>query len=338
MQVGLGFPSCYYPMQEMLSLFSAARYGLLLVLVLALAGCGTPRSRHVRSVPPPPPDPVMPSPEPVHPGNDAPEISAASALLSLPVPILPQDVPLVLPPREIPPAPDDPLKLFGRHVFHGSGGQKLPYRLLKPWNFEPDKDYPLVVFLHGSRARGTDNRRHLNGSSESGISLWTSNDVQRDYPSFVLAPQAKTTWVRSWAFVERPANRREPLELVVELIESLKGRHNIDPRRIYISGVSMGGFGVWGAITRHPTLFAGAVAVCGGGNPRMVKPNPTPVWVFHGSRDTVVSPRRSREMVAALRRVGGNVRYTEYKGVRHDSWKLAFKEAELVPWLFSQKL
>ncbi len=280
----------------------------------------------------------MPSPEPVHPGNDAPEISAVSVLLSSPVPILPQDVPLVLPPREIPPAPDDPLKLFGRHVFHSTGGQKLPYRLLKPWNFEPDKDYPLVVFLHGSRARGTDNRRHLNGSSESGISLWTSNDVQRDYPSFVLAPQAKTTWVRSWAFVERPANRREPLELVVELIESLKGRHNIDPRRIYISGVSMGGFGVWGAITRHPTLFAGAVAICGGGNPRMVKPNPTPVWAFHGSRDTVVSPRRSREMVAALRRVGGNVRYTEYKGVRHDSWKLAFKEAELVPWLFSQKL
>ena len=317
------------------SLFSAGRYGLLLGLVLALAGCGTHRSRHVRSVPPPPPEAVMPAPEPVHPGEDAPEISAATARLSLPI-HLPEG-PLALP-REIPPAPDDPMKLFEQHVFHSAGGQKLPYRFLKPWNFEPDRDYPLVVFLHGSRARGTDNRRHLNGSSEPGISLWTSNDVQRDYPSFVLAPQAKTTWVRSWALVERPANRREPLELVLDLVESLKEQHNIDPRRIYITGVSMGGFGVWSAITRHPTLFAGAVAVCGGGDPLMVRPNPTPVWVLHGSKDTVVSPRRSREMVAALRRVGGSVKYTEYKGVRHNSWKPAFKETELVPWLFSQKL
>lgn len=240
--------------------------------------------------------------------------------------------------RAIPPAPEDPVALFQKHVYQSPAGQKLPYRLLEPWNFEPDKDYPLVIFLHGSSARGSDNRRHLNGSSGPGISLWTSNEVQRDYPSFVLAPQSRTEWVFSWALVERPPHRKEPLELVLELVESLKQKHNIDPRRIYVTGVSMGGFGVWSAITRHPTYFAGAVAVCGGGSPRLVKPNPTPVWAFHGANDRVVSPRRSREMIAALRRVGAEPRYTEYKKVRHDSWKRAFSEPGLVSWLFARRL
>ena len=311
---------------------------LLLSLTLILIGCGS-RSRHVRGVPPPPPEPAIESPEPLDPDAPAPEIPAESASLNLSIQTKPTDVPPVPDsPRVIPPAPDDPLKLFQKHLFKSTGGQELPYRLLKPWNFEPDKDYPLIVFLHGSRARGSDNVRHLNGSSGPGITLWTSNALQRDYPSFVLAPQSRTTWVRTWALVDRPVNRQEPLELVIKLIENLKQHHNIDPRRIYVSGVSMGGFGVWSAITRHPTFFAGAVPVCGGGNPQLVKRNATPVWAFHGSKDTRVSPRRSREMVAALRRVGANVKYTEYKGVRHDSWRLAFKEPELVPWLFSQKL
>ena len=230
------------------------------------------------------------------------------------------------------------MKLFKKHVYRGRGGQKLPYRLLEPWNFEPDADYPLVIFLHGSSARGSDNGRHLNGSSGSGISLWISNEVQREHPSFVLAPQSRTKWVHSWALVEHPVNNKEPLELVLELIESLQQHHNIDPRRIYVSGVSMGAFGVWSAITRHPTFFAGAMAVCGGGSPAMVRPNPTPVWAFHGARDGVVSARRSREMVAAFRRVGAAPRYTEYKGVGHDSWKRAFREPELVSWLFAQRL
>ena len=319
-------------------MFRSREQLLLLSLTLLLVGCGS-RSQHVRAVPPPPPEPRIESPAPLDPGGPAPEIPAESASLNLPIRTEPAEVaPAPDPLRVIPPAPDDPLKLFRKHVFKSVGGQKLPYRLLKPWNFESDKDYPLIVFLHGSRARGSDNVRHLNGSSGPGISLWTSNEVQRDYPAFVLAPHSRTTWVRTWALVDRPANRQEPLELVIALIENLKQHHNIDPRRIYVSGVSMGGFGVWSAITRHPTFFAGAVPVCGGGNPKMVGPNPTPVWAFHGSKDTTVSPRRSREMVAALRRVGASVKYTEYKGVRHDSWRHAFKEPELVHWLFSQKL
>ena len=152
---------------------------------------------------------------------------------------------------------------------------------------------------------------------------------------FVLAPHSRTNWVRTWALVDRPANRQEPLELVIELIESLKQDHNIDPRaHLCVRSVDGGNSGL-GARSRGIRLTSRAPCrVCGGGNPTMVKPNATPVWAFHGSKDTTVSPRRSREMIAALRRVGADVKYTEYKGVRHDSWKLAFKEPELVPWLF----
>ncbi len=307
------------------------------LLLLTLVGCGS-RGRHVRSTPPPPPAPVIDTAEPIDPGGPAPHLPVETARVAVPNATLPTLPPKPRPVRAISPAPEDPLARFQKHVYQSPAGQKLPYRLLEPWNFEPDKDYPLVIFLHGSSARGSDNRRHLNGSSGPGISLWTSNDVQRDYPSFVLAPQSRTAWVRSWDLVERPPHRKEPLELVLELIESIKQKHNIDPRRIYITGASMGGFGVWSAITRHPTYFAGGVAVCGGGSPRLVTPNPTPVWAFHGAKDRVVSPRRSREMIAALRRVGGEPKYTEYKDVRHDSWKRAFSEPELVAWMFAQRL
>jgi len=307
------------------------------LLLVALASCGV-RGRRARNVPPPRPEPTIEPAEPIDPGTAAPEIPAESARVSLPRAIPPPLPSTSEVARIPPPAPDNPMALFRKHVYHSPAGQKLPYRLLEPWNFEPDRDYPLVVFLHGSSARGSDNQRHLDGSSGPGISLWTSNEVQREYPSFVLAPHSRTEWVDRWALVERPPNRKEPLELVLELIESLKESYNIDPRRIYITGVSMGGFGVWSAITRHPTYFAGGVAVCGGGSPQLVKPNPTPVWAFHGAKDRVVAPRRSREMVAALRRMGGEPRYTEYRDVRHDSWKRAFGEPELVPWLFSRRL
>lgn len=325
-----------------MALFSPSKkqeWAKALLLVLALTACGS-RGRHVRSAPPPPPpEPAVQTAEPIDPGGPAPHIPAGPARVTIPAKTAPPAPPREPEPvRVIPAAPEDPATLIRAYVHQSPGGQKLPYRLFEPWNFEPDKDYPLVIFLHGSSARGVDNRRHLNGSSEPGISLWTSNKVQREHPSYVLAPQSRTEWVNSWALVERPPNRKEPLELVLELVESLKQRHNIDPRRIYITGVSMGGFGVWGAITRHPTYFAGAVAVCGGGSPRLVQPNPTPVWAFHGANDRVVSPRRSREMIAAVRTVGGEPRYTEYKNVRHDSWKWAFSEPELVPWLFARRL
>jgi predicted peptidase len=100
----------------------------------------------------------------------------------------------------------------------------------------------------------------------------------------------------------------------------------------------MGGFGAWIAISRYPRLFAAAIPVCGGGDPLAVSGTTTKVWAFHGSADTVVPPRRSREMIEALKKAGASPRYTEFAGVGHNAWEHAYGEPGLADWLFSQQL
>ncbi len=133
-----------------------------------------------------------------------------------------------------------------------------------------------------------------------------------------------------------PADK-EPLELTVELIDALGLEFSIDPDRIYITGLSMGGFGTWIAVSRYPDRFAAAVPICGGGDPTAIGQTSAKIWAFHGAADRAVPPKRSREMVEALHRAGGHPRYTEYPGVGHDAWRYAYMEPELVGWLFRQR-
>jgi len=235
----------------------------------------------------------------------------------------------------------DILQLFAPHEYR-SRGQVLPYRLFAPRHDGSTKKYPLVVFLHGASSSGTDNHRQLTGSGFWGTSLWLSEDVQRAHPSFVLAPQANPprggTWVSRWRKPEGEPGGPEPLELVVELVDRLVKELPIDPKRLYITGLSMGGFGAWSAITRYPHKFAAAVPVCGGGDPSAVMQNQTAVWAFHGAGDLMVSAQRSREMVQAFRDAGAEAKYTEYPDLDHNSWERAYQEPDLVRWLFSQQL
>ena len=129
---------------------------------------------------------------------------------------------------------------------------------------------------------------------------------------------------------------------------------NGDPARIYLTGLSMGGYGTWSIAAGHPGMFAALVPVCGGirppdaGAPEDGAANPyaetakkigtTPVWVFHGGADPAVPVTESRKMVEALKANSGNVKYTEYEGVGHNSWDKAYREADLPVWLFAQKL
>lgn len=124
-----------------------------------------------------------------------------------------------------------------------------------------------------------------------------------------------------------------------ELIEDLTERFPVDRSRIYLTGMSMGGFGVWEALARRPAQFAAGVVVCGGADPATASTIAhVPVWVFHGDQDTDVLPQRSREMVQALRRAEGSPRYTEYADIGHDSWSLTFRDPQMVAWLFAQRL
>ena len=301
---------------------------VVLALLLILSGCGRPR---LKEPPPPPPSARLPvPPEP-------------------PIETTPTPPP---PPEELPapgrppgeaalPSRHGPTGLFVAREYRSPEGQVLPYRLFTPNGYDPAQQYPLVVFLHGASARGSDNQRQLGGAGEWGTSVWTNDETQQKHPAFVLAPQANRTgsrWVRQWRVdpLRDPADK-EPLELVVELLDVLHGEFSIDPDRVYITGLSMGGFGAWIAISRYPHRFAAAVPVCGGGDPTAVAETTARVWAFHGAADRVIPPRRSREMIEALRGVGSDPRYTEYPGVGHNAWERAYQDPDLIEWLFGQR-
>jgi predicted peptidase len=224
-----------------------------------------------------------------------------------------------------------------------SEGDTLPYRILYPKDYDKNKSYPLVLFLHGSGERGRDNELQL----VHGSSLFLEEDHQNDYPAFVVFPQCPKEGY--WSDIEQVdghrhfpfrVNPRPSMKLLLGLLNQLEEDLIIDPARRYLGGLSMGGFGTFELLARRPDYFAAAFPICGGGNPMLAglyAPN-TALWVFHGAKDDIVLPENSRKVVAALEKLKADVRYTEYPEANHNSWDPAFAEPELLPWLFSNRL
>jgi predicted peptidase len=216
----------------------------------------------------------------------------------------------------------------------------LPYRLLKPVNPESKDLFPLVIFLHGAGERGKDNEVHIKHITEL-----FENPVNRGkYPCYVVAPQCPKNelWAdfngsdENASISEKPT---KPMQLVISLIAEISKDYPIDPSRIYVTGLSMGGYGTWDLIARFPNKFAAAVPICGGGSVKSVPEiKHIPIWAFHGALDRIVPPQESRKMIAALQEAGSFPGYTEYPGVEHDSWLHAYREPHLIHWLFKQKL
>jgi poly(3-hydroxybutyrate) depolymerase/lysophospholipase L1-like esterase len=228
---------------------------------------------------------------------------------------------------------------FEERTFSSADGAKLPYRLLKPFNYDAQKKYPLVLFLHGAGERGADNKVQL----KHGVPAFVKAEAREKYPCFIVAPQCPKDkrWVEmDWGGTggTAPEDPGPTQPLVLGMLDALKGEFSIDEDRLYVTGLSMGGYGTWDLITRHPDKWAAAVPVCGGGDrAKASAAKPVPVWAFHGLADNVVLPVRSREMVAALKSAGGAAYLTEYPGVQHDSWTSAYSEPNLLPWLFAQQ-
>jgi predicted peptidase len=229
----------------------------------------------------------------------------------------------------------DPKDIFEARVFEGVEGAKLNYRLMKPAEYDAKRKYPLVLFLHGAGERGDDNVAQL----IHGMADFSSDENRKKYPCFVVAPQCPAN--RSWGGFRRAANAEDKLEpgkLLVPLIDALKKEFSVDADRLYVTGLSMGGFGTWELIGHHPDVFAAAAPICGGGDEkfaeRLVK---LPIWAFHGAKDTVVKPEGSRTMIDAIRKAGGKPLYTEYEDVGHDSWVRAYHDPKLMEWMFAQK-
>lgn len=221
-------------------------------------------------------------------------------------------------------------------------GKTLLYRLMKPTEIEKDKKYPLVIILHGAGERGNDNKKQLVWFwNEKNASPMTRPEVAAA-KAFVIVPQCPDG--KKW--VEVPWEKgsykspeiSEPLKLTLALVDSFIKDQPIDPARVYIIGMSMGGYGAFDAVQRRPELFAACVPICGAGDLSKAKDIANvPVWAFHGADDGAVPVRGSREMIDALKKVGAEPKYTEYPKVGHNSWSPAFAEKEFWNWIFAQK-
>ena len=217
---------------------------------------------------------------------------------------------------------------------HQTTKYTLQYRLLKPKELKENQQYPLVLFLHGSGERGNDNVKNLKYITD----LFLKEKNRNDFPCYVVVPQCPAS--ENWTYPDWYRDPREPTNSVVKLIDSLSNLPHVDKSRIYVAGLSMGGYGTWYLLTRFPDMFAAAIPICGGGDPNQVANfTHVPIWAFHGSKDDRVDPEESRKMIEALEKAGARPKYTEYKKTGHvDSWLKAFQEPTLLSWLFSQRL
>ena len=236
-------------------------------------------------------------------------------------------------------------ELYSKETFISADGS-MPYRLLTPDNYDATKTYPLLVFLHGSGERGSDNELQL----VHGASFFASDSVRARFPAFVVFPQCPKD--ESWSFYNysdpkedgkftAPAKtyNHKQQQLLEALINDLSQYYSIDQTRLYIGGLSMGAMGTLELIKRNPKRFAAAFAICGGANPKAArKLKHTPLWLFHGEADQVVPAYFSTELFNALKLRRADVKITMYAKVGHDSWTPTFKEPELLSWIFSKSL
>jgi len=224
---------------------------------------------------------------------------------------------------------------FVPKTFSGTQSRTMPYRLFIPKGYVDTKKYPLVLWLHGAAGRGNDNWGNISKGNELGAHVWTLAKNQASHPCVVVAPQCPDTtlWVSNDGLGYPP----DELDIVIDLLKNLRETYSIDTNRMYVAGQSMGGVATWEIISRYPKMFAAALPLCGIGNVRKA-PGLTGValWAFHGDADDIVPVVQTREMVAAVRAAGGQPKYTEYKGIGHDVWNSAFKERDLVDWVFRQ--
>lgn len=194
---------------------------------------------------------------------------------------------------------------------------------------------PVILFLHGAGESGIDGRRQTTVGIGPAIAAGPEC-----FPALVVFPQAS----------HRQGWRDFDLDAAAAALDDVTSAYSIDRNRVYLTGISMGGYGTWLLAMQQPERFAAAVPVCGGFDRAAAahvgiatfadavnRLAPIPQWVFHGDADDIIPVEQSRVMVQALRAAGANVRYTEYPGVRHNSWDRAYAEPELMPWMLAQR-
>ncbi|WP_338126490.1 prolyl oligopeptidase family serine peptidase, partial [Vibrio mediterranei] len=225
-----------------------------------------------------------------------------------------------------------------------SDGFTLPYQLFTPIH---EGKVPLVIHLHGSGEAGTDNLAQMYQGTNIGPQYFSNNENQSIQAAYIMAPQ--TPKPMRWAskslepYVYANTPSTESMTALLRLIDKMVAENaEIDPHRIYMTGLSRGGQGVWNAMIQRPDLFAAAVPIAGSADTAEAgRIANIPTWVFHGVDDGVTNVDYSRQIVDAVIRSGGstaNIRYTEIEGGQHDdSWLTAYGSSDLYLWLVNKR-
>jgi predicted peptidase len=230
-------------------------------------------------------------------------------------------------------AEDKAMTGFLDRVHKGPDGKEAKYVLFVPHDYKGDKPYPLILFLHGAGETGTDGKKQATAGLGNAI-----KKREKDFPFIVVFPQAQT-----FGWDAGNANGERAMSILSEVEKEFK----TDPKRVYLTGLSMGGGGTWSFAAKYPERWAAIAPICG-----FIKRQPTgedykgiaakikdiPCWCFHGDADQAVPVAQSRGVVKALWDAGAHPNYTEYPGVPHNSWDKAYATADLYEWLLKHTL
>jgi predicted peptidase len=213
---------------------------------------------------------------------------------------------------------------FLDRVYKDTEGNEAKYVIFVPHDYKGDKPVPLILFLHGAGQTGNDGKKQVSGIAAE------IRRTEKTFPCIVVFPQAQK---RGWRAGTEEGKR------AMAILAEVEKRYKVDPKRVYLTGLSMGGFGTWSLAAAHPDKWAAIVPICGGGDPKQAeKIKHIPCWCFHGDADPTVKVDLSRNMIKALKAAGGEPKYTEYPGVGHNSWTRAYADKELYEWLLKQQL
>ncbi len=203
-------------------------------------------------------------------------------------------------------------------------GTTREYVVFVPADYSPDKTWPAILFLHGAGERGDDNK----GQVRVGIGK-AIRKRNTTWPFVTVMPQcAKEQW---WTATSEK-------DYALAALTKSQAEYNVDPHQVYLTGLSMGGYGTWALAVDHRQKWAAIVPICGKGDPAKAgRIADLPCWCFHGAADETVPPKHSRDMITAIKKCGGKPRYTEYAGVGHNSWDRAYGTDELYTWMLSKR-
>lgn len=224
---------------------------------------------------------------------------------------------------------------FFKKVFTDKKGNKMPYRVYVPQNYDANQKYPLIFFFHAGGGRGFNNEQQIMHENAAGTHVWTLPANQARFPAFVLAPECPTD--NNWG--DPDMNDVNPkLQMALQILAAVQKDYSIDAERIVLVGQSMGGLGVWALLQNFPEKWAAAVVV--GSYDNFTNPGAiarVPLWLFQGDMDLTVPVEQIRAMVKQLKKINAPLRYTEYHKQNHEVWDKAFAEPELIPWAAAQK-